>query len=79
MVGSVFGRRYWAGCCEEASEMKAVEFEKVLSGRNAKKFPPTVVNGPGRMSALVKDSMDDSYLPLMSHTIPASHYSMWHW
>jgi hypothetical protein len=31
--------------------MKAVEFEKVLRGRKAKKFPPTVVNGPGRMSS----------------------------
>jgi len=50
IVGSVFGRRYWAGSCADASETKAVEFEKVLRGRKAKKFPPTVVNGPGRMS-----------------------------
>jgi hypothetical protein len=46
IVGFVFGRRYWAGCCVEASEMKVVECEKVLRGRKAKKFPPTVVNGP---------------------------------
>ena len=76
MVGSVFGRRYWAGCCEEASDMTAVEFEKVPTGRKAKKFPPTVVYGPCRMSSLILNSVDDSYLALMSHTIPASHCSM---
>lgn len=42
----MFGSRYWAASCAEASETKAVEFEKVLRGRKAKKFPPTVVKGP---------------------------------
>jgi len=46
MEGSVFGRRNWAGSCADASETKVVAFEKVLRGRKAKKFPPTVVNGP---------------------------------